>query len=131
MPDLNFQVTGVGPATRGMVPLLLFQLEVTNAPEEEVIQSATVQVQIQFECPKRAYNNSEKEKLVELFGTPDRSSALANIGTTGVDEEMAILLAYPGLNIEVGIQFAVETNQNIFIECRRHALRVVVRRDEL
>ena len=31
-----------------------------------------------------------------LFGTPDRSTALANLGTTGVDEEMAILLGYPG-----------------------------------
>lgn len=72
MPDLNFQVTGVEPATRGLVPLLVFDLEVTNTPAEEQIQSATLQVQIQFECPKRAYNSSEKEKLADLFGTPER-----------------------------------------------------------
>jgi hypothetical protein len=71
MPDLNFRVTGVEPAERGLVPLLQFQLEVTNTPASELIQSAMVQAQIQFQCPQRAYRNGEKEKLVELFGTPD------------------------------------------------------------
>jgi hypothetical protein len=72
MPDLNFQVTAVEPASRGLVPLLVFQLAVTNTPADETIQSATLEVQIQFECPKRAYNPSEKEKLLDLFGTPER-----------------------------------------------------------
>jgi len=72
MPDLSFRVTGVEAGTRGIVPLLVFKLEATNVPAEETIQSATLQVQIQFECPKRAYNDSEKEKLLDLFGTPDR-----------------------------------------------------------
>jgi hypothetical protein len=72
MPDLTFKVTDVAPATRGLVPLLLFHLEITNTPGDELIQSATIEVQIQFECPKRAYNDSEKEKLLDLFGTPER-----------------------------------------------------------
>lgn len=72
MPDLNFRITGVEPAARGLAPLLLFNLEVTNTPAEEQIQSATVQAQIQFQCPLRAYNGDEKEKLVDLFGTPER-----------------------------------------------------------
>jgi hypothetical protein len=72
MPDLNFRIIDVEPATRGMVPLLVFNLEVTNEPPEELIQSATLQVQIYFESQKRAYNPREKEKLVDLFGTPDR-----------------------------------------------------------
>jgi len=72
MPDLNFRVTGVEPTARGLVPLLLFELEVTNAPPDEAIQSATLQVQIQFQCPQRAYTGSEKEKLLDLFGEPQR-----------------------------------------------------------
>ena len=72
MPDLDFRIVGVEPATRGLVPLLLFELEASNTPAEEAIQSATLQMQIQFQCPQRAYSGSEKEKLVELFGTPDR-----------------------------------------------------------
>jgi hypothetical protein len=72
MPDLNFRVTQVEPAAKGIVPLLLFHLEVTNTPPDERIESAILQVQIQFRCPLRTYNSAEKEKLVELFGTPDR-----------------------------------------------------------
>jgi hypothetical protein len=72
MPDLDFRVTGVEPATRGMVPLLLFHLEVTNTPADESIQSAALQVQIQFQCPQRAYSGAEKERLADLFGAPER-----------------------------------------------------------
>lgn len=72
MPDLDFRVTGVEPAVRGMVPLLLFKLEAANTPADEAIQSAALQVQIQFQCPQRSYNDSEKEKLLDLFGTPER-----------------------------------------------------------
>jgi hypothetical protein len=72
MPDLDFRVTDVAPAEHGMVPLLLFHLEVANSPADEAIQSAALQVQIQFQCPQRVYSPREKEKLVELFGTPER-----------------------------------------------------------
>lgn len=72
MPDLNFKVTGVEPSARGLTPLLLFQLEATNTPADEEIRSALIEVQIQFQCPQRAYNGSEKEKLLDLFGTPER-----------------------------------------------------------
>jgi hypothetical protein len=72
MPDLNFSVEGVEPAAHGLVPLLLFQLEVSNKPADETIESAIVQAQIQFQCPQRAYSSAEKEKLGDLFGTPER-----------------------------------------------------------
>lgn len=72
MPELDFRVTGVEPGARGLTPLLVFNLEVTNTPAEESIQSAILQAQIQFQCPLRAYSASEKAKLVELFGTPER-----------------------------------------------------------
>jgi hypothetical protein len=72
MPDLNFRITGVAPATRGLVPLLHFKLEVANTPASEQIHSAMIQVQIQFEVGRRKYNAAEKEKLSELFGSPER-----------------------------------------------------------
>lgn len=71
MPDLDFRVTGVEPAARGLVPLLHFQVEITNTPADEPIQSAMVQAQIQLECPRRSYAGGEKERLVELFGPPE------------------------------------------------------------
>lgn len=72
MPDLDFKVRGVEAANYGIAPLLHFKLEITNQPPEEVIQSVMLQTQIQIHPTLRAYQPEEKEKLSELFGTPDR-----------------------------------------------------------
>lgn len=72
MPELTFAILGVKPAYRGLVPLLHFQLQVTNAPPEEAIQSIMLQTQIQIAAPQRPYAEVEKEKLRELFGTPEQ-----------------------------------------------------------
>jgi hypothetical protein len=72
MPDLNFRVTGVEPAARGVVPLIQFHLEVTNLPETELIQAVMLQAQVQIQSAHRLYEDEEKEKLADLFGTPDR-----------------------------------------------------------
>ncbi len=53
-------------------PLLHFKLEITNTPESETIQSILLQAQIQLQPTQRSYVAAEKEKLGELFGTPDR-----------------------------------------------------------
>ena len=72
MPDLDFKIVGVEAANYGIAPLLHFKLEITNQPPEETIQSVMLQVQIQIHPTLRAYQSEEKEKLGELFGTPDR-----------------------------------------------------------
>ncbi|SRR5579862_3776012 len=72
MPDLDFRVTGVEPAARGIVPLLHFQLEIENKPETESIHTVIIQAQIQIEAPQRRYAEDEKERLKELFGPPDQ-----------------------------------------------------------
>ena len=63
MPDLNFRVTGVEPAARGVVPLIHFHLEVTNLPETELIQAVMLQAQVQIQSTHRSYEGEEKEKL--------------------------------------------------------------------
>jgi Family of unknown function (DUF6084) len=72
VPDLGFRITGAEPAARGLTPLLHFKLEITNAPSTERIHAVILQAQIQIQSPQRRYNDQEKEKLLELFGTPDR-----------------------------------------------------------
>jgi hypothetical protein len=72
MPELNFQITGVEAATRGLVPLMHFKLEVRTANPAESVQGLLLNAQIQIQSPQRAYNVSEKGRLVDLFGTPDR-----------------------------------------------------------
>jgi Family of unknown function (DUF6084) len=72
MPDLDFHVLRVEPAARGLTPLLHFTLAVRNTPADEPIKSVLLQTQIQIQSPRRSYNAREKEKLVELFGTPEQ-----------------------------------------------------------
>lgn len=72
MPDLSFRITGVDSGSRGLTPLLHFKLEVTNSPLAESIHTIMLQAQIQIQAPQRTYVASEKEKLEDLFGTPDR-----------------------------------------------------------
>jgi Family of unknown function (DUF6084) len=71
VPDLDFQVTGVEPSTDGLTPLLQFKLRVTNSSPEP-IHALLLGTQIQIQSPQRSYTADEKEKLVELFGTPER-----------------------------------------------------------
>lgn len=71
MPDLNFQVAGVESSTRGLTPLLHFKLRVTT-PSPEPIHALLLNTQIQIQSPQRSYTAGEKEKLMELFGTPER-----------------------------------------------------------
>jgi hypothetical protein len=72
MPDLDFQITGVETAEKGLTPILQFQLRITALEEAQAIQALMLNTQIQFEPAQRAYSATEKEKLVELFGAPDR-----------------------------------------------------------
>jgi hypothetical protein len=72
MPDLNFKISGVEAATRGLVPLMLFKLQVNTSDSAESIQGLLLNVQIQIQSPQRVYSPSEKERLVDLFGAPER-----------------------------------------------------------
>lgn len=56
----------------GLTPLLHFKVQVTNTPADEIVQSVILQAQIQIQAPGRAYNEREKPKLIDLFGTPDQ-----------------------------------------------------------
>jgi Family of unknown function (DUF6084) len=72
MPDLDLQVTGIEASARGLTPLLHFKLAVSNQPATERIQAVMVQAQIQIQAAQRPYDDREKERLEDLFGTPDR-----------------------------------------------------------
>jgi hypothetical protein len=86
MPDLSFQVIGAEAGARGLVPLLYFKLRIGNAPAEERIPAVILRTQIQLEPMRRAYAPSEKERLGELFGTPERwGQTLRNKLWTHVD----------------------------------------------
>lgn len=74
MPDLKFEVEGVEAVALSAAPLLVFKLRVLNAGKDEQVQSVALRCQIQIESPHRKYSSGEQERLLDLFGAPDRWS---------------------------------------------------------
>ncbi|HEY7328933.1 MAG TPA: DUF6084 family protein [Gemmataceae bacterium] len=76
MPDLNFQVESVGTQRFAASPHLLFQLHITESvaagEQPASIQSVLLRCQIRIEPARRRYTATEKDQLLDLFGTPDR-----------------------------------------------------------
>ena len=74
MPELHFQVEGSEAVANAAVPMIALKLRITNLPAEEAIHSVALRCQVQIEPARRRYESAEQEKLLDLFGTPDRWS---------------------------------------------------------
>ena len=74
MPELSFEVIGAEAVTYSATPLLAFKLRITNADENELVQSVALRCQLQIEATHRKYEAQEQERLLDLFGTPERWS---------------------------------------------------------
>jgi hypothetical protein len=76
MPDLNFEVEGAEPERFAAVPLLLFKLHITEAVprggQPTPVHAITLRCQIRIEPSRRRYGAGEQERLLDLFGTPER-----------------------------------------------------------
>ena len=72
MPDLSFEVTGVGASADAVTPVLSFALRISCEPAAESIQTVLLRCQIRIETPRRKYAVGEKEQLRDLFGEPER-----------------------------------------------------------
>jgi hypothetical protein len=72
VPDLNFQVEGAEAEPFAASPLLVFKLHIANANAEEPIHSIALRCQIQIEVTRRQYGPQEQERLLDLFGEPER-----------------------------------------------------------
>src|SRR3954454_22889535 len=76
MPDLNFQVDGAERERTAAVPLLRFKLRVSETTASGTsptsIHTIALGCQLRIEPARRRYEAREQNRLVELFGTPDR-----------------------------------------------------------
>jgi hypothetical protein len=76
MPDLNFQVEGAEPQRVAAEPLLLFKLRVTEAvpagAAPKSIHTVVLRCQVRIEPGRRRYGAREQDRLLDLFGTPER-----------------------------------------------------------
>ena len=72
MPELHFQIEGAEAVPHAATPLIALKLRITNFPATETIHAVTLRCQVQIEPAKRRYVPNEQEKLLDLFGTPER-----------------------------------------------------------
>jgi hypothetical protein len=76
MPDLNFRVDGAEPERFAAAPLLNFKLraeeEVAQGAPPTPIHSVVLRCQVRIEPARRSYTTGERERLLDLFGTPER-----------------------------------------------------------
>jgi Family of unknown function (DUF6084) len=74
MPELHFQIEAAEAVAHAAVPLIALKLRITNLPSTETIHTLTLRCQVQIEPAKRRYLPQEQEKLLDLFGEPERWS---------------------------------------------------------
>jgi len=74
MPDLNFNIEGAGAVAFAAAPTLALKLRISCANPDEQIHTITLRCQIQIESARRRYNPEEQERLLDLFGEPERWS---------------------------------------------------------
>jgi uncharacterized protein DUF6084 len=74
MPDLTFQIQSASVVPFAAVPMIAFQLQIKNASPDEKIHTVALRCQIQIEVTRRRYALQEQERLLDLFGQPDRWS---------------------------------------------------------
>jgi hypothetical protein len=76
VPDLNFSVEGAEPHLFAAAPLLVFKLRVAEALAGDVrptpIHTVALRCQIRIEPARRSYDDQQRERLLDLFGTTDR-----------------------------------------------------------
>jgi hypothetical protein len=72
MPDLDFRVDSAAAVPFAATPMLGFRLGVTNANAGEAIFSVGLRCQIQIEATRRRYSEQDQERLLDLFGEPER-----------------------------------------------------------
>jgi hypothetical protein len=74
----TFSVLGVEPAPNAATPTLRFHLHVED-PLGRAIHTIVLSTQIQIDPARRAYDPESRERLVELFGPPERWASTTQV----------------------------------------------------
>src|ERR1700761_9508453 len=72
VPDLQFQIESAEAVPYAAVPMLALKLRITNSVHDEPVHTLALRCQVQIEPTRRRYAPGEQEKLLDLFGEPER-----------------------------------------------------------
>lgn len=70
-PDLEFAVLGAHPVRYAAAPMLALDLQLSEGSGRPVYMVALT-IQLMIEPARRSYDDATRERLVELFGAPER-----------------------------------------------------------
>jgi hypothetical protein len=70
-PEVEFAVLGARPVKYAAAPMLALDLQITESAGREVYMLA-LSIKLMIEPARRAYDEAAHERLVELFGAPER-----------------------------------------------------------
>jgi len=111
MPDLRFKIETASVVPFAAVPMLAFQLQIDNAAADEHIHTVALRCQIQIEVTRRRYAPDEQDRLVDLFGHPDRwSQTLRSLLWTHVN---LVVPAFAGASTIVDLQVPCTFDFNV------------------
>ncbi len=107
-PSPEFSVLDVQAVRHSAAPLLSFDGHVTESSGREVFTVALT-VQIMLEPAKRSYDDATKERLVELFGAPERwAQTTNNFLWSEIDVLLPAFTGATGFRIPVPCTFDME-----------------------
>ena len=72
MVDLDFSVEGARFERQSLSPLMLLELRIANATPAIAVQHVALQVQVRIQPTRRSYDETDHDRLSELFGEPER-----------------------------------------------------------
>jgi hypothetical protein len=111
MPDLSFRVESATVAPFAAVPMIAFQLRIENTVPDETIHTIALRCQIQIEVTRRRYAPAEQERLLDLFGNPDRwGQTLRNLLWT---HATVVVPAFAGRTTVVDLQVPCTFDFNV------------------
>jgi hypothetical protein len=71
LTSLAFSITGVRVERHAAVPTLVFRMRI-DEPGDAPVHAILLRCQLQIEPRRRAYEDGERDRLLELFGEPGR-----------------------------------------------------------
>jgi hypothetical protein len=106
MPDLTFQVESAAAVPFSAAPLLSFRLGVANADLQQPIYSVSLRCQIQIEVTRRNYTEKDQQRMLDLFGEPERwSQTLRNMLWTNATAVVAPFTGSSTVEMQVPCTF--------------------------
>ncbi len=106
MPDLDFRIESAAPVPYAVAPLMGFRIAVSNAPKDEAIYSVALRAQIQIEVTRRSYSAPDQERLLDLFGEPQRwGRTLRNMLWTNVAATVPSFTGVTSMELQVTCTF--------------------------